>query len=122
MWIFNALSLFISTMRIGSPSLFLSSDAHWSGIERSEGVAPIEGREHASHNCYIESFNGSFRSECLNVHWFASLAEAQSVIEAWRRDYNESCPHTSLKDMTPAEFARRAGEIRQVLMGKPAEN
>ena len=68
-------------------------------------------------NSYIESFNGSFRSECLNAHWFASLAEARSVIEAWRKDYNENRPHTSLKDMTPAEFARQAGEVRQVSMG-----
>lgn len=73
-------------------------------------------------NSYIESFNGSFRSECLNVHWFASLPEAQEVIEAWRADYNESRPHTSLRDMTPAEFARQAGEIQQVLMRKTAEN
>ena len=41
-------------------------------------------------NCFIESFNGSFRDECLNVHWFESIDEAQQVIEAWRNDYNES--------------------------------
>ena len=41
-------------------------------------------------NAYIESFNGRFRDECLNEHWFTSLAHAQVVIEAWRREYNES--------------------------------
>ena len=57
-------------------------------------------------NCFIETFNGSLRDECLNVHWFASLAEAQAIVEAWRRDYNESRPHTALKNLTPAAFAR----------------
>jgi len=59
-------------------------------------------------NCFIETFNGSLRDECLNMHWFASLAEARTVIEAWRVDYNETRPHTSLKDQTPAHFARGA--------------
>lgn len=96
-------------------SLDLWSYHHKSSLDFSRPGTPTD-------NCYIESFNGSFRSECLNVHWFNSLAEAQSAIEAWRRDYNESRPHTSLKDMTPAEFARQAGEIRQVMMKKNAED
>ncbi len=58
-------------------------------------------------NCHIETFNGSFRDECLNVHWFSSLAEAKAIIEDWRRDYNESRPHSALNDMTPLEFASR---------------
>jgi putative transposase len=57
-------------------------------------------------NCFIETFNGSLRNECLNVHWFASLVEAQAVVEAWRRDYNESRPHTALGNRTPVAFAR----------------
>lgn len=60
-------------------------------------------------NCHIETFNGSFRDECLNLHWFESLAEAKAIIEAWRQDYNESRPHSTLNDLPPAEFARRAG-------------
>ena len=40
-------------------------------------------------NAYIESFNGKFRDECLNEHWFLSLAEAREKIEVWRRDYNQ---------------------------------
>lgn len=59
-------------------------------------------------NCFIETFNGSLRDECLNVHWFTSLEEAKVVVEAWRVDYNETRPHTSLRDMTPADFARAA--------------
>ena len=56
-------------------------------------------------NAYIESFNGRFREECLNLHWFTTLAEAQRIIEDWRVDYNESRPHSSLKYQTPEEFA-----------------
>nr|WP_186116018.1 IS3 family transposase [Burkholderia gladioli] len=58
-------------------------------------------------NCHIETFNGSFRDECLNLHWFETLGEAKAIIEAWRRDYNESRPHSALKDLAPAEFARQ---------------
>lgn len=56
-------------------------------------------------NAYIESFNGRFRDECLNMHWFLSLDDARQKIEAWRVDYNEFRPHQSLADMTPTEFA-----------------
>jgi putative transposase len=56
-------------------------------------------------NASIESFNGRFRDECLDQSWFTSLAEAQRVIEAWRLDYNERRPHTSLRMRTPAAFA-----------------
>ena len=55
-------------------------------------------------NPFIESFNGSFRDECLNLNWFLSLDDAQEKIEAWRIDYNEFRPHQSLGDMTPMQF------------------
>ncbi len=55
-------------------------------------------------NAFIESFNGSLRDECLNVHWFLSLDDAREKIEHGRQDYNESRPHSSLGDLTPCEF------------------
>jgi putative transposase len=55
-------------------------------------------------NAFIESFNGRLRDECLNVHQFTSLAEAQQIIEAWRLDYNQRRPHSSLGHLTPNEF------------------
>jgi len=58
-------------------------------------------------NPYIESFNGSFRDECLNVHWFMSLEDAQEKIEAWRTEYNSFRPHSSIDDLTPDEFEDR---------------
>lgn len=56
-------------------------------------------------NAFIESFNGRLRDECLNVHQFTSMAEAQRIIEAWRLDYNQRRPHSSLGHLTPNEFA-----------------
>ena len=58
-------------------------------------------------NPYIESFNGSFRDECLNVHWFMSLEDAQKKIEDWRTEYNSFRPHSSIDDLTPDEFEDR---------------
>ena len=58
-------------------------------------------------NAYIESFNGRLRDECLNEHWFTSLAHAQVVIEAWRREYNEERPKKGLGGLTPAAYAKR---------------
>jgi putative transposase len=58
-------------------------------------------------NAFIESFNGRLRDECLNVHQFASLEDARSRIEAWRRDYNQRRPHSSLGHLTPNEFVRQ---------------
>lgn len=56
-------------------------------------------------NAYIESFNGKFRDECLNEHWFRDLPHARQVITNWRTDYNENRPHSSLGYDTPSEFA-----------------
>jgi len=61
-------------------------------------------------NAKVESFNGRFRQECLNAHWFLSLADAQSKIDDWRTYYNEDRPHSALQWVTPAEFARQARE------------
>jgi putative transposase len=58
-------------------------------------------------NCFVESFNGKFRDECLNEHWFLSMRHAREVIENWRREYNEERPHSSLHNLTPNEFASR---------------
>ena len=58
-------------------------------------------------NGYIESFNGRFRDECLNEHWFESLHQARTEIAKWRRDYNEVRPHGSIGRIPPALFAQR---------------
>lgn len=55
-------------------------------------------------NTFIESFNGTFRDECLNEHWFLTLQEAQVVIEAWRQEYNAERTDSAIEDMTPTGF------------------
>jgi putative transposase len=58
-------------------------------------------------NGHIESFNGKFRDECLNTHWFTTVRQARSIIESWRADYNELRPHSALRYATPTEFANQ---------------
>lgn len=56
-------------------------------------------------NAYCESFNARFRDECLNQHWFGKISEARETIETWRREFNEERPHSSIRYMTPKQFA-----------------
>ena len=60
-----------------------------------------------------ESFNGKFRDECLGMQWFQNRTEARVLIEAWRREYNSVRPHSSLGNLTPAEFAERCSTTQQ---------
>ena len=62
-------------------------------------------------NGYIERFNGKFRDECLNNHWLLDLDDAKATIEAWRRDYNEVRPHSSLGDLTPKKYSSTLGLV-----------
>ena len=79
-------------------------------------------------NAYVESFNGKFRDECLNENWFTDIEDARIKIEAWRRDYNEKRPHSSLGNLTPAQFVKnrrlykagpalRAGRTQREIVG-----
>jgi putative transposase len=63
-------------------------------------------------NAIVESFNGRFREEFPNAHWFESIDDASEKIDAWRWDYNENRPHCSLEGLTPREFA-----VKQALTG-----
>ena len=67
-------------------------------------------------NGYTESMNGKIRDECLNEHWFMSLVEARSLIEAWRLDYNTVRPHSSLNYQTPAQAT---AALRKTLVVAP---
>jgi len=76
-------------------------------------------------NPFVESFNGSLRDECLNAHWFLSLEDATEKIEAWRIEYNEYRPHSSLNDLTPVEFIeqmQKEKEKTKALPGAPSSD
>lgn len=72
-------------------------------------------------NAYIESFNGRLRDECLNEHWFVSLAHATVIIEAWRREYNEERPKKSLGGLTPSAYAKQLTE-KSVILTKDSKS
>jgi putative transposase len=72
-------------------------------------------------NAYVESFNGKFRDECLNEHWFVNLVDAKATIEAWRIDYNTVRPHSALAGRTPDQFAAIAVGARRLPPARPDE-
>jgi putative transposase len=69
-----------------------------------------------SQNGYAESFNGKFRDECLNQHWFMSLNDARRKIEVWRQDYNHVRPHSSIGDIPPVEYARTLNQTANLAL------
>jgi len=73
-------------------------------------------------NAFVESFNGTFRAECLDAHWFTSLTEARQIVETWREEYNGSRPHRALGERTPAEFACQVAARRDLTGPEGAEN
>lgn len=81
------------------------------GLERKIELVHIEpGRP--MQNGYVESFHGKLRDECLNASWFGNLFEARVKIGAWKEEYNEERPHSSLGYVAPREFARRIAALR----------
>lgn len=84
-------------------SVALDHWAYWNKVQLdfSRPGKPVD-------NCVCEAFNGSLRRECLSQHWFASLAEAATVLETWRQDYNDHRPHPTL-GLQPPTASRRAG-------------
>ena len=80
-------------------------------LERKIEVVHIEpGRP--VQNAHVESFHGKLRDECLNASWFGNLFEARVKIAAWKEEYNEERPHSSLGYVAPVEFARRIAALR----------
>ena len=56
-----------------------------------------------------ESFNGKFRAECLNAHWFMTLDDARRKMEEWLKDYNEVRPHSAIGNRTPISPIKHPG-------------
>lgn len=98
-----------ATIKVDNGSEFISKVMDkWAYERRVELDFSRPGKP--TDNAKVESFNGRFRQECLNAHWFLSLADAKAKIEEWRRYYNETRPHSALQWATPSEFARQARE------------
>jgi transposase InsO family protein len=93
---------FPATIRVDQGTEFVSRDldlwAYQRGVTRdfSRSGKPTD-------NAFIEAFNSRFRAECLNAHWFMSLADAQKKLEDWRKYYNEERPHGAIGQKPPIE-------------------
>lgn len=89
-----------STIRVDQGSEFVSRDLDLWAYQKGV-ILDFSRPGKPTDNSFIESFNGKFRAECLNTHWFMSLDDARSKMEAWRRDYNEIRPHSAIGNKPP---------------------
>lgn len=91
-------------------------------IERKVELAHIQPGK-PMQNGRLESFNGKLREECLNISWFQNLFDARRKIAAWRKEYNEERPHSSLGYLTPKAFAAaEAGSFYRAGVGQEDSN
>jgi putative transposase len=88
------------TIRVDQGSEFISRDMDlWA---YAKGVTLDFSRPgKPTDNAFIEAFNGRFRAECLNAHWFLTLDDARSKMEDWRKYYNEVRPHGAIGNKPP---------------------
>jgi putative transposase len=98
-----------ATIRVDQGSELISRDmdlwAYQNGV-----VLDFSRPGKSTDNAFIEAFNGRFRAECLNAHWFMSLADAAEKMEGWRRDYNEKRPHGAIGNNVPVALMKSAHE------------
>ncbi|GAB5511083.1 MAG: hypothetical protein Rhims3KO_24840 [Hyphomicrobiales bacterium] len=88
------------TIRVDNGSEFISRDMDlWAYA--NDVILDFSRPGKPTDNAFIESFNGSLRSECLNAHWFMNLDDAKQKLEAWRRDYNTVRPHSAIDNKPP---------------------
>ncbi len=95
------------SIRVDQGSEFVSRDLDLWAYQKGV-VLDFSRSGKPTDNAFIESFNGKFRAECLNAHWFLTLDDARSKMEAWRRDYNDVRPHSALGQRTPSELMNRS--------------
>lgn len=88
------------TIRVDQGSEFISRDLDLWAYQK-DVTLDFSRPGKPTDNAYIESFNGKFRAECLNTHWFLSLDDARQKMEEWRRDYNEVRPHSAIGNKPP---------------------
>ncbi|KQO79764.1 transposase [Rhizobium sp. Leaf262] len=89
-----------ATIRVDNGSEFISRDLDFWAYHRGV-VLDFSRPGKPTDNSYIESFNGKFRAECLNAHWFMTLDEARAKMADWSRDFNEFRPHSAIGNELP---------------------
>ena len=95
------------TIRVDQGSEFISRDLDLWAYQRGV-VLDFSRPGKPTDNGFIESFNGKFRAECLNTHWFMNLDDARTKMEEWRRDYNEVRPHSAIGNKPPISLINRS--------------
>ena len=91
------------TIRLDNGPEFISKDLdRWASL--NEVTLDFSRKGKPTDNAYCESFNGTFRDECLNTSWFLSMEDAINKIADWRKEYNTFRQHSSINDMTPEEM------------------
>jgi putative transposase len=99
-----------STIRVDNGSEFISRDLDlWAYVNKVTLDFSRPGKP--TDNAFIEAFNSKFRQECLNAHWFLTLADAREKVETWRRDYNEVRPHSAIGYNVPIALQNPGGAI-----------
>lgn len=96
------------TIRVDQGSEFVSRDMDLWAYQRGV-VLDFSRPGKPTDNAFIEAFNGRFRAECLNQHWFLTLADAAEKLEAWRRYYNEERPHGAIGNKVPIMLTKSGG-------------
>ncbi len=95
-------------MRVDQGNEFISGDLDLSAY--TKGVTLDFSRPgKPTDNAFAEAFNGRVRAECLNAHWFLTLADAQEKLEAWRRYHNEERPHGAIGHKPPISLQNPGG-------------
>lgn len=88
------------TIRVDQGSEFISRDLDLWAYQRDVEL-DFSRPGKPTDNAFIESFNGKFRTECLNAHWFLTLDDARAKVEEWRKDYNTVRPHSAIGNKPP---------------------
>lgn len=97
------------TIRVDQGSEFISRDMDLWAYQKGV-ILDFSRPGRPTDNAFIEAFNGRLRAECLNTHWFLSLADTEEKLEAWRRDYNEHRPHSAIGNNVPVALMKSTHE------------
>ena len=109
---------FPATIRVDQGTEFVSRDLDLWAYQR--GVTLDFSRPgKPTDNAFIEAFNGRFRAECLNTHWFLTLADARAKLEDWRRYYNEERPHGAIGQRPPITLHQSRWRSQPAIVTKP---
>jgi len=100
------------SIRVDNGSEFISRDLDLWAYQK-DVILDFSRPGKPTDNAFIESFNGKFRAECLNTHWFMSLDDARTKMEEWREDYNTIRPHSAIGNKPPISLMNGSEVVSQ---------